>query len=291
MTGPGAQRGAVDVWEPTGPAEQRAVAGALRVEAFPARWNGGSWNKDDEFLVIVDNASGENLADFRHALDHRLLDADYIPAGRVHIGFGIQQNEDVLIIDPDALRCRLAGGEWRPFPDMQSLVDRALQAMHEREYARFVHSPDGRIRVEYNIHERRNNEWLESPSIYHCESGERVFDGTQLNGVSLIDNASHRWLGPGCVALRCHDYYMPDLVVTFDLDAGTVRLQEDGADQPIAKAPQLVKKWLDRNIKFEKPSPHQTGGLPLGKRLKQTALIGAITVLFYLGLLYFGGLL
>ena len=278
------------VWEPTGPAEQRVELGALRIETFPANWNGGSWDRDGEFLRIVASASDETLADFRRALEHRWLDADYIPEGRIHIGFGVDRNEDVLILDPDAERCRLAGGEWCAFSEMQSLVDGALKAMREREYARFVHSPDGRIRVEYDIEERRNNEWLESPSIHDCESGERVFDGTRLNGVSLISNATHRWLGPGRVALRCHDYYMPDLVVAFDLDAGTVRLQ-DGAEQPIARAPQLVKKWLDRNIRIEEPAPAPPAGMPLGQRLKQTVIIGIIAALFMLALLYFGGLI
>lgn len=290
MTGPAAPDGPVHVWEPTGPAEQRAAMGGLRIDAVPAHWNGGSWDRDGELLAIVDARSGETLADFRHTLEHRLLDADYIPDGRLHIGFGDHENQHVLMLDPEGARCRLAGGDWQSLDAMPALVDRALEEMRERQYARDVHSPDGRIRIEYDIHERRNGEWLESPAIFDCQSGECVFNGIHLNGVSLISNASHSWPGPGRVVLRCHDYYMPDLVVAFDLDAGTVRLQ-DGADQPIARAPQLVKKWLDRNIKLEKPAPQQAGGLPLGQRLKQTAIIGIIALLFLLALLYFGGLI
>ena len=283
MSATGPSSAAAPEWAATGPAEPRMTIGPLRIDAIPAQWDHGSFQTNGKRLQVVDTISGDILADFRHALDNRLIDGGFVPEGRIHIGFGIEDHEHVLIIDPAARSCRLAGGEWRALSAMQPLVDGALQAMRERQSRRHVHSPDGRVRMEYLDYERRNNEWLQRPEIRDLESGGLVLEDT-----GTIEDAGAVWLAPGRFYLHCVNLYAPALTVYFDLDAGTVRLQEDGSEEPIAQAPSLIKDWFDRHTRIEQGPPQPTG-MSLNQRLKQIGIIAVIVALFYLGLFYFGG--
>jgi hypothetical protein len=275
-------------WQEQGQAQQIAEMRPVCINAIPARWSHPASSMDGAYLQITDSRTGAVIGDLRFAQNSALLAEPYLAENRLHVRFGLGRDEHILIVDPGEERCRLAGGKWQALSVMQSLIDGALKDMRavktEPEYR--VHSPDGRIRIDYFESEHRNNEWLPSPEIRDLETGATILKYTHY-----ISNAHHDWLGAGRFALFVTNTFMPPLTVYFDVDARTVRLQDDGPDRPIAEASALVESWLKKEDAKVDMWPAQGGRSVHEYNWKYAMICGAIAGLLMLGLLYFGGLI
>ncbi len=273
-------------WQETGPARPIAEIGPVRIDAVPAQRTAYGSTVDGTFLQIVDGRDGLTIGDLRQALKSALLSESYLAEDRFHIRFGIGQNEYVLIVDPAGERCRLAGRDWRGLSDMQALIDDALDEMRAMVERHRVFSPDGRIRIDYFEYERRNNEWLASPEIRDLAT-----DSLVLKHNNEISDAGHNWLGSGRFSLAIDkNIYLLPFTLTFDLDAGTVRV-DDGPEHPVGQAKRLIDGWSKKPKREpgDQSAPRNTFLENYNWRF--ALLCGAIAALFYLALFYFGGLI
>ena len=114
-------------------------------------------------------------------------------------------------------------------------------------------SPDGRFRVDYAENEMRMSQWVSAPTVHDLARNAVVFkvDSTQLDGHA-------EWAEEeGCFALYMKKYPHggQSWRLDFDVDAGTVRIDDDIQRHPITQALPLLWRHIYAWEKALPPPP------------------------------------
>jgi len=100
-------------------------------------------------------------------------------------------------------------------------------------------SPDGRVRIDYRSEEMRMSHWIDVPYVTEVASGRRIFAPP-----SSMVSGHHEWGEDGHLRLYLRKY--PDggsgIGLTFDIDAGTVRVDGEEQSHPITDAGRIVDR-------------------------------------------------
>jgi hypothetical protein len=116
-----------------------------------------------------------------------------------------------------------------------------------------VTSPDGRFEVTYRMSERMNGQWAATPTVRDLASGTVIlaFTDDRLDGSVVWGEQPGRFV----LRLRRWPNGLSGLAVDVDADAGTMRLGEDGAVQPLAEAEALIERHFDARQPPPAPPP------------------------------------
>ncbi len=155
------------------------------------------------------------------------------------------------------------------------------------DYLRSETSPDGRFRVDYAENEMRASQWVSAPTVHDLSRNAVVFkvDSTQLHGNEEWSNE------PGCFTLYMskYPYGGQNWQLDFDVDAGTVRIDDEEERHPIESALPLlwcrIRAWekaLPPPPPYKRPSNKpKLRDLVLGI-LIVLAFVAAVALFFYL---------
>jgi hypothetical protein len=152
-----------------------------------------------------------------------------------------------ILVDVPADTITLAGEEEaQPLPRFEKAAFNWLRARRKEREQRamgtqdaVVTSPDGRIRIEYQSSEMRMSLWVEVPHVIDVASGRTIFKPE-----SSLVSAHHEWGESGQFTLDLREY--PDgafwVRLHFDIDAGTVRDDDEEEPRPIGQAARIAAK-------------------------------------------------
>jgi hypothetical protein len=129
-------------------------------------------------------------------------------------------------------------------------------------------SPDGLLEARFHHREMMHGQWIAAPEVRDRRSGAAVIalaDGNLDGSVTWGDR-------PGCFTLMLRRW--PDashgLAVHCDVEAGTVRLGEEGAAEPLAEAAALIARHFEARIAAARPAQPEPGPSPR-RRLRDGA--------------------
>ncbi|MCB2065899.1 MAG: hypothetical protein KDE15_04570 [Erythrobacter sp.] len=111
----------------------------------------------------------------------------------------------------------------------------------DRPNHRYSVSPDGTVRIDFDANEMRMSLWVENPTVRDLASGKVLFS------LGWDYDAAESWIGAHNFTLYVRHY--PDgngVLATFDLDAGTVRIDGEEGAVPLAGAEAAIEAALGR---------------------------------------------
>gem|GEM_PF-1240425 len=115
-------------------------------------------------------------------------------------------------------------------------------------------SPDGRIVIQYASEEMRMSLWVDHPHVIEAATGRTIFKPH-----SSLVSGEHEWGEDGRFSLLMREY--PDgsffVRLHFDVDAGTVRVDEEEKVHPIGSAQRLAAARF-RRYKLSAPATRFT---------------------------------
>lgn len=153
---------------------------------------------------------------------------------------------------------------------------------------RFAISPGGRIRIDFYATEVRNNEWFEAPLVRDLEGGTIILE------LSHPWDAHERWTGANSFALIIGKAQSSKAVTAhFDVDAGTITIEERGKTYPIGKAERAIKKALARQRSIGRIWPASTTTSGPAPNLAQprdwkALILGTLVALLFVALVAIG---